>query len=393
MTTLTDRLRAYNEQHPVPTKDVAAQEAEIRDHLLRIYAEIDREESKAEPSVQEIPRFFFKKRFDGNSLQAKIRKRAQQEFFWHKHEELLGDRLQELYKVARAHTHVDYVEFKHLGRPFVGTEYFKAATFLKFDRDRHGRIEVAAFLAYVVRREELMHNRLHLSCYDTDQDGFLTLFDLKDYVQDVVHSLPQLENFEGFDEQFLPFYTLTAVSKFFFFLDPQHKQKIRIRDLACSFEFAELSELRQQDFLPAEELDGPCFGGNWFSPQFAMDLYRYYLQLDVDRNGLLSKAELREFGRPREDGHNGVFPVPTCALTDVFIDRVFEDCPLLYDGEMDFKTFVDFTIAMVYKHTPEALHYFFRLLDVQNSGRLTAFGINFFFREVRLSPAGWSPVV
>ena len=125
----------------------------------------------------------------------------------------------------------------------------------------------------VVRREELLHNRLHLSYYDKDQDGYLTLLDLREYVQEVVCSLPQLDNLPGFAD-FLPYYTHTAVCKFFFFLDPLHMQKIRIRDLACSLEFAELSELRQAG---AEENENasPCYGGNWFDPQFAMDLYRW----------------------------------------------------------------------------------------------------------------------
>ena len=42
----------------------------------------------------------------------------------------------------------------------------------------------------------------------------------------------------------------------------------------------------------------------------------------------------------------------------------------LANREMDFKTFVEFTLAIVYKHTPEALAYFFRLLDVQSCGKV-----------------------
>ena len=43
-----------------------------------------------------------------------------------------------------------------------------------------------------------------------------------------------------------------------------------------------------------------------------MTCYRYYLQLDEDRNGLLSKAELLQFGRPQM---GFPIPVPACALT------------------------------------------------------------------------------
>ena len=117
-----------------------------------------------------------------------------------------------------------------------------------------------------------------------------------------------------------------------------------------------------------------------FSPQFAMTCYRYYLQLDEDRNGLLSKAELLQFGRPQM---GFPIPVPACALTAVFIDRVFEECCQLFDGEMDYRTFLDFTLAMTYKHRPESLQYCFKVLDIQSKGRLTAFDIQYFFRWAR----------
>ena len=55
---------------------------------------------------------------------------------------------------------------------------------------------------------------------------------------------------------------------------------------------------------------------------------------------MLSKDELRQFGRYDEDGMSmgaaaaaaAVFPVPACALTGAFIERVFEECPLYDHG-------------------------------------------------------------
>jgi hypothetical protein len=92
-----------------------------------------------------------------------------------------------------------------------------------------------------------------------------------------------------------------------------------------------------------------------------MQVYRYYLMLDSDRNGLLSKAELLQYGRPvqytggreggvHDDGDGGegdgvggqpfgaglLLPVPSCALTSVFIDRVFEECCQLYGSRATF---------------------------------------------------------
>ena len=66
-------------------------------------------------------------------------------------------------------------------------------------------------------------------------------------------------------------------------------------------------------------------------------------------------------------------------LTGVFIDRVFQEC-LTYDGEMDYKTYLDFVLAIENRKEPPSLQYMFRLLDVQNKGYLNIFDLNYFFR-------------
>lgn len=94
---------------------------------------------------------------------------------------------------------------------------------------------------------------------------------------------------------------------------------------------------------------------NWFSATNALRVYGQYLNFDVDRNGMLSKSELKQYG--------------TGMLTDVFIERVFQEC-LTYEGEMDYKAFLDFTLAMENKKDPSSLQYFFRILDVRQKGYL-----------------------
>ena len=73
----------------------------------------------------------------------------------------------------------------------------------------------------------------------------------------------------------------------------------------------------------------------------------------------------------------------TGSLTREFIERVFEEY-LTYEGELDYKSYLDFVLAMENKKEPQALQYFFRLLDVQHKGALTTFDLNYFFK-VRLT--------
>ena len=75
----------------------------------------------------------------------------------------------------------------------------------------------------------------------------------------------------------------------------------------------------------------------------------------------------------------GVCSYGTGTLTNVFIDRVFQEC-LTYDGEMDYKTYLDFVLALENRKEPQSLQYMFRLLDIQNKGFLNVFDLNYFFR-------------
>ena len=68
-------------------------------------------------------------------------------------------------------------------------------------------------------------------------------------------------------------------------------------------------------------------------------------------------------------------------LTGIFIDRIFEEYQT-FEGEMDYKTFLDFVLAMENKKTPQAMLYFWRVLDVFHKGAIDTFVINMFFRAV-----------
>ena len=95
-------------------------------------------------------------------------------------------------------------------------------------------------------------------------------------------------------------------------------------------------------------------------------MYDQYLKLDQDKNGMLNKTELARYSP---------------GLTSIFIDRVFEELQT-FEGEMDYKTFLDFVLAMENKKTPQSLHYFWRVLDVFHKGAIDTFVINMFFRQV-----------
>ena len=238
--------------------------------------------------------------------------------------------------------------------------YFKASVFLKLQQgDRLGRISIMALFNYVMRKVWLHQTRIGLSLYDVTGQGFLRETDLENYILELIETLPQLD---GLEKSFHSFYVCTAVRKFFFFLDPLRTGKIKIQDvLACSF-LDDLLELRDQS------LSADLQESNWFSAPSALRVYGQYLNLDRDHNGMLSKAEM---------GHYG-----TGTLSPVTVERLFQEY-LTYGGEMDYKTYLDFVLAMENMKEPQSLQYLFRLLDVRGEGFLSCFSLHFFFRSLQ----------
>ena len=89
------------------------------------------------------------------------------------------------------------------------------------------------------------------------------------------------------------------------------------------------------------------------------------MQLDKDHNGLLSRDELARYN--------------SSTLTPVFITRVFQEC-LTYGGEMDYKSYLDFVLALDNRNSPQGLRYLFQIMDIDNKGYLHPGDLNFFYR-------------
>ena len=49
---------------------------------------------------------------------------------------------------------------------------------------------------------------------------------------------------------------------------------------------------------------------------------------------------------------------------------------------MDYKTYLDFVLALENRKEPQALNYFFKILDVKHQGFLNTFCLNYFFRDI-----------
>ncbi|XP_075359252.1 serine/threonine-protein phosphatase 2A regulatory subunit B'' subunit gamma isoform X2 [Mycteria americana] len=348
-------------------------EQELKDEEMELFTKYYMEwkggKKSGNTSYTNIPRFYYRLPAEDEVLLQKLREESRAVFLQRKSRELLdNEELQNLWFLLDKHqtspmigeeAMINYENFLKVGEKAGPKckQFFTAKIFAKLlHNDPYGRISIMQFFNYVMRKVWLHQTRIGLSLYDVAGQGYLRESDLENYILELIPTLPQLD---GLEKSFYSFYVCTAVRKFFFFLDPLRTGKIKIQDiLACSF-LDDLLELRD------EELSKESQETNWFSAPSALRVYGQYLNLDKDHNGMLSKEELSRYG--------------TGTLTNIFLDRVFQEC-LTYDGEMDYKTYLDFVLALENRKEPAALQYIFKLLDIENKGYLNVFSLNYFFR-------------
>ena len=286
-----DALRSFTSKMPQKTTGENDRETDIL--FLKMLEEEKKQEEESNASFKMIPKFFFKKTKESN-LYLKLRQEARTRFLQNKTAEVLDkEDLEKLWYLLKEHTslpedgteRVNYDQFIFICSklPPKCRQFFTSSTFLKFERDEYGRIEIVPFFHYVVRKVNLFQTRIQISLYDTAGYGYLKEKDLENYIFELIPSFPQLQTLK---EDFYPFYVISAVRKFFFFLDPKRTGKIYIKDMLTSHILAELFELRQERWSLDEAMQ------NWFSVQSSLKVYENYLNLDTDHNGLLKKEEL-----------------------------------------------------------------------------------------------------
>ncbi|KND03012.1 uncharacterized protein SPPG_02083 [Spizellomyces punctatus DAOM BR117] len=315
-----------------------------------------------------IPRFFVKKKVPSSELAQKFGEAAYAEFISFQRNSLLSNEELDilwdaLLERATGETdeerQISYADFDQINStlPAKFRSFFKPSCYMRFVEEDDGTISVLQFFNYVLRKVSLLQARLDLSVYDDDRDGYLTEEDLQRYVADLIPSL----NLHTLSKSFHKFYLCTASRKFGFFLDPMRRGKIGIQNILLSPILTELFELREP------ELPKDYERSNWFSAYSSLRVYGQFLNLDTDRNGMLSRSELGKYN--------------SGSLTDLFLDRVFQECQT-YGGEMDYRTFLDFVLAVENIQTPEAISYCFRMLDIKGEGYLDEHTIMYFFKAV-----------
>ena len=333
----------------------------------KLFLEIlDSDKNKKKNSNPSIPRFFFKNPTNFSDLNITLKNEAKQKYLIIKSYDFPTKKdLQELWACLKEHIsppkdsteRINYKDFKIVAEKNpIFSEYFRPSVFLQFDKDKYGRIELLSFFHYVFRKINCEENKINLSISDFCCEGFLIDKDLENYIKKVIVNFPF---YSEISEEIKEYYLLVAQRKFFFFLDPKRTGKIFINDIVISNVLSEFLDLEKVTNKKEMEY-------NWFSLYNFSRIYRKYVLLDKDKNGLLSKKELIKYSP---------------GLTSIFIDRIFEEYQK-YDNAIDFKQFIDFVLAMENKKDPASIQYIWRAIDVYHNNKIDTFVINMFFKGV-----------
>ena len=356
-----DLLKNYVKDTKKPTK------YEQEEKTTKLFLEIlESDKNKKINSNEKIPRFYFKKPTNFSDLNITLKNEAKQKYLIIKSYDFPSKKdLQDLWACLKEHIsppkdsteRINYKDFKLVAEKNpVFSEYFRPSIFLQFDKDKYGRIELLSFFHFVFRKINCEENKINLSISDFCCEGFLIDKDLENYIKKVIVGFPF---YSEISEEIKEYYILVAQRKFFFFLDPKRTGKIFINDIVTSNILAEFLDLEKVTSKKEMEY-------NWFSLYNFSRIYRKYVLLDKDKNGLLSKKELIKYSP---------------GLTAIFIDRIFEEYQK-YDNAIDFKQFIDFVLAMENKKEPASIQYIWRALDVNHNNKVDTFIINMFFKDI-----------
>ncbi|KAK9808769.1 hypothetical protein WJX72_003243 [[Myrmecia] bisecta] len=336
-------------------------------------------------TLEAIPTFF-RGREDPDAISSKVYREARLRALGMRSQQLLDNsQLEQIWYLLQRHIstqkdaagedRINYDEFCQAAtacRETFGAcvdQYFKASTFLRFERDSSGAISILAFFNYMMRRNAMLQTRVHLSWFDEGGEGALSEAQLANYIAQLIPELPGLD---GLDLNMTPRqYCTIATRKFMFFHG--RRGRVRIRDLLTSAVLAELLELR---LAPSPEAlpGGPTT--NWFSLLSVERVRNLFVDLDQDMNGYLTSREF--FG----------FSMGT--MSPLFIERLFEEHVASSKarraggpkGQMDFLAFLDFLLAWENRNMPSAVTYFFSVFDMRSQGYLTQVEIYTFFKAI-----------
>ncbi|ETV70239.1 hypothetical protein, variant [Aphanomyces astaci] len=256
--------------------------------------------------------------------------------------------------------------------PPAAATYCTADVFMQLQpHDAHGRIYGLAWLAVVEQASAQVATYALLRNADICDRGYLIESDVTGMVTTWLDTVPWTQSI---DPAFIEYYIRIAARLVWLPLVPYRTGKLSIDKAMKSTVVQSLIPL-----LCREYHNSPQYSRNPFATDNIQRFHRQYVQLDSNKNGMLSPYEVLQYGRKK--AFVGIDQRPTHALTRRFVQRVFDEL-VTFDGEMDYNTFLDLNMYLRDTTSKHALQFFWRILDVHRCGTLNSDAIGYFLEDI-----------
>uniref|UniRef100_A0A5B7CEV0 EF-hand domain-containing protein n=1 Tax=Davidia involucrata TaxID=16924 RepID=A0A5B7CEV0_DAVIN len=242
--------------------------------------------------------------------------------------------------------------------------FFSSSLFRKIETDCTGIETRDAFIKYWVNSNMLtldIETQIFKILKQPDCE-YLTQADFKPVLQDLLATHPGLEFLQSTPE-FQERYAETVIYRIFYYINKSGNGHLTLRELKRGNLIAAMQHADEE-----EDINKVL---RYFSYEHFYVIYCKFWELDTDHDFLIDKENLIRYGNH--------------ALTYRIVDRIFSQVPRKFtsniEGKMGYEDFVYFMLAEEDKSSEPSLEYWFKCIDLDGNGVLTANELQFFYEE------------
>ena len=214
-------------------------------------------------------------------------------------------------------------------------------------------------------------------------DPFLTTFvsesTIKRFIAIYSKSIISLKRLQDEDfSYYIDYYVSIVYCYFVFYINPVNNNEFNVIDLLSSSIFRQFIDM---DIVNPKS--NPLILPN------TIKLYNLYIELDHEKQSMLRKCDLKVIQLRHSE---------TVKLTDCFLSRLFEmletfdfepeedgnegNNPNINERFLDLGLFISFLLPLKNMKQPAGTHFFFRMIDLDEDGKLSRFDILYFYKAI-----------
>ncbi|CAL9776549.1 unnamed protein product [Musa acuminata subsp. burmannicoides] len=242
--------------------------------------------------------------------------------------------------------------------------FLSSSLFRKIDVECTGIVTRDAFVEYWINSNMMTKDiatQIFTILKQADRK-YLTQEDFKPVLRELLATHPGLEFLQGTPE-FQERYAETVIYRIFYYMNRSGNGQITLRELKRGDLIAAMQHADEE-----EDINKVL---RYFSYEHFYVIYCKFWELDTDHDFLIDKENLIRYGNH--------------SLTYRIVERIFSQVPRKFkskaDGKMGYEDFVYFILSEEDKSAEPSLEYWFKCIDLDGNGIITANEMQFFYEE------------